>query len=147
MKHAGKTSDSMDHATQMRITQLLDHVHDTIAANLRNRPEHHEVDSIEAEEYERSSLDPGFQQDCERVLNLCEEEDMRNASSNILSLCKYCFRSLLSIAHSCHVLLLLSLPVVVRVFRTIVTTYPRVFCNPMNAYTIQMKSDDDDDGK
>ena len=79
----------MDHTNQLRIIKILDHVYDMIVASTQKDHQHHELDNMEAEEYERSTLDPGLKLDCERVLNLCKEEDMKNAGSTVLSSCEY----------------------------------------------------------
>ena len=79
----------MDHTNQLRIIKILDHVYDMIVASTQKDHQHHELDNMEAEEYERSTLDPDLKLDCERVLNLCKEEDMKNAGSTVLSSCEY----------------------------------------------------------
>ena len=81
----------MDHADQVRILKLLDHVYDSILESLKehSHQNHHELDNVEAEEYERSTLDPVLKIDCERVLNLCRDEDMANAGSSLLSTCEW----------------------------------------------------------
>ena len=80
----------MKHANELRIINLLDHVYDMIMTSVRSLPQHHhELDNMDAEEYERSTLDPGLKVDCERVLNLCKEEDMKNAGTKVLTSCTY----------------------------------------------------------